>query len=332
MMAEPRPLKISSEVALREYILRKLNLNSLIMTIFGDIVLPRGGIIWLAALVKLLEPLGFTENLVRICMFRLTKAKWFVSHKIGQKSYYYLDEARRDEFYRAYDIVYKNKVMTHIDMNETFAFVFTWKLSSKEKKTFERIALKNGSIKISSDIFIYHSHELVLLQQSFSQNLILCEAKLSTKKDMQLMRSCIKENVHIKKQIKEYYDFIDFFRPILRYVAEEKYSSSKVLKFMVRVISLDAYRRLVLAAVKLPPKLLPSEWPDRLCRNLLINIYDSVKIESDLAIQKLVETDDAFLPGDFSNIGFSNSKSLAAELSLHAMRPSSLPAKRNYKQ
>ncbi|MBM3340433.1 MAG: phenylacetic acid degradation operon negative regulatory protein PaaX, partial [Betaproteobacteria bacterium] len=38
--------------------------SSLIVTIFGDAVLPRGGQVWLGSLIRLLEPMQLNERLV----------------------------------------------------------------------------------------------------------------------------------------------------------------------------------------------------------------------------------------------------------------------------
>ena len=39
--------------------------SSVIVTLFGDAVLPRGGRIWLGSLITLLEPLGLNEQIGR---------------------------------------------------------------------------------------------------------------------------------------------------------------------------------------------------------------------------------------------------------------------------
>ena len=43
----------------------RVQAGSLITTLFGDAVIPRGGRIWLGSLIRLLEPLGVNERLVR---------------------------------------------------------------------------------------------------------------------------------------------------------------------------------------------------------------------------------------------------------------------------
>ncbi len=42
----------------------RVQAGSLIISIFGDAVLPRGSRIWLGSLIELLDPLGLNERLV----------------------------------------------------------------------------------------------------------------------------------------------------------------------------------------------------------------------------------------------------------------------------
>jgi phenylacetic acid degradation operon negative regulatory protein len=44
---------------------RRVQAGSLIITAFGDAILPRGGRIWLGSLIRLLEPLELNERLIR---------------------------------------------------------------------------------------------------------------------------------------------------------------------------------------------------------------------------------------------------------------------------
>ena len=47
----------------------RVQAGSLIISVFGDAVLPRGGRIWLGSLIRLLEPLELNERLIRTSVF-----------------------------------------------------------------------------------------------------------------------------------------------------------------------------------------------------------------------------------------------------------------------
>ena len=55
---------------------RPLRSGSLIITVYGDAIAPRGGTTWLGSLIALLEPFGLNPRLVRTSVFRLAKDVW----------------------------------------------------------------------------------------------------------------------------------------------------------------------------------------------------------------------------------------------------------------
>ena len=70
--------------------LNRVHAGSLIISVFGDAVLPRGGRIWLGSLIRLLEPLGLNERLVRTSVFRLAREGWLRSEPAGRRTDYLL--------------------------------------------------------------------------------------------------------------------------------------------------------------------------------------------------------------------------------------------------
>lgn len=71
------------------------------MTIFGDCIFHRGGIISLASLIQLMDVFGFNERSVRTAVFRLVQNGWLMSEKIGRTSYYRVTESSRQRFIMA---------------------------------------------------------------------------------------------------------------------------------------------------------------------------------------------------------------------------------------
>ncbi len=69
---------------------RPIRAGSLIITVYGDSIVPRGGTVWLGSLSKLVEPIGINERLVRTSVYRLTNETWLRGEKIGRRSYYRL--------------------------------------------------------------------------------------------------------------------------------------------------------------------------------------------------------------------------------------------------
>src|SRR5579875_2924014 len=80
--------------------------GSLIITLYGDAVMPRGGRLWLGTLLRLFEALGIGGNVVRTAMSRLAADGWLERRRVGRNSYYRLAEKGRDTFAAAATRIY----------------------------------------------------------------------------------------------------------------------------------------------------------------------------------------------------------------------------------
>jgi len=69
-----------------------LRSGSLITTVFGDAIAPRGGNVWLGSLIEVMLDFGIGERLVRTSVFRLARDGWLQSEQIGRRSYYSLTD------------------------------------------------------------------------------------------------------------------------------------------------------------------------------------------------------------------------------------------------
>jgi phenylacetic acid degradation operon negative regulatory protein len=85
---------------------RPLRAGSLIVTIFGDAIAPRGGRILLGSLIRLAAPFGVTERLVRTSVARLVQDGWLVARRDGRVSEYALSSGGRLRFADATQRIY----------------------------------------------------------------------------------------------------------------------------------------------------------------------------------------------------------------------------------
>ena len=67
---------------------RPLRGGSLIVTLFGDAIMPRGGAVALGSLIALAAPFGLNERLVRTATVRLAKDGWLEGRRAGKLSEY----------------------------------------------------------------------------------------------------------------------------------------------------------------------------------------------------------------------------------------------------
>src|SRR3954465_5681736 len=72
--------------------------GSIVITMFGDAIVPRGGSVWLGTLLKFFEQLDIDASVVRTAMSRLTADGWFERNKVGRNSFYRLMQSGRQTF------------------------------------------------------------------------------------------------------------------------------------------------------------------------------------------------------------------------------------------
>src|SRR3984885_15920922 len=70
--------------------------GSIVITVFGDAIVPRGGSVWLGTLLKFFEALDIDGSVVRTAMSRLAADGWVEGEKVGRNSFYRLGEKGRE--------------------------------------------------------------------------------------------------------------------------------------------------------------------------------------------------------------------------------------------
>jgi phenylacetic acid degradation operon negative regulatory protein len=86
---------------------RPMRAGSLIVTIYGDAIVPRGGSLWLGSLLELMAGFGVEPGLVRTAASRLVTDGWFERTRIGKQSYYRLSAWGAAEFAAATARIYR---------------------------------------------------------------------------------------------------------------------------------------------------------------------------------------------------------------------------------
>jgi phenylacetic acid degradation operon negative regulatory protein len=76
----------------------RLRVWSIVITVFGDAAVPRGGVLWLGALQAITERLGIESGALRAAMSRLASDGWLSRVRRGRNSYYALAPAGRRDF------------------------------------------------------------------------------------------------------------------------------------------------------------------------------------------------------------------------------------------
>jgi phenylacetic acid degradation operon negative regulatory protein len=79
---------------------------SVVITVFGDAIVPRGGSVWLGTLLDLFSPMGIDAGAVRTALSRLVADGWTERTRVGRNSQYQLAEKGQATFAAAANRIY----------------------------------------------------------------------------------------------------------------------------------------------------------------------------------------------------------------------------------
>ena len=98
MQTPPCPLALARAL--------ELTAPGFIITVYGDVVVPRGEVLWMGSLLDICARVGFGENQVRTAVSRLVASGRLSGERQGRRSFYRLADAARAEFGRATALLY----------------------------------------------------------------------------------------------------------------------------------------------------------------------------------------------------------------------------------
>jgi phenylacetic acid degradation operon negative regulatory protein len=109
LVALPMPDRAGDAIArlIDDFTARQpIRTGSLIVTVFGDVVLPRGGALLLGDLIGLLAAFSLNDGQVRTAVSRLVAEGWLLGERLGRRSLYRLTEIGRHRFEEATRRIY----------------------------------------------------------------------------------------------------------------------------------------------------------------------------------------------------------------------------------
>jgi phenylacetic acid degradation operon negative regulatory protein len=272
-----------------------LRAGSLITTVFGDAIAPRGGTVWLGSLIRVMAEFGVSERLVRTSVFRLAKDGWLRSDHIGRRSYYSLTENGRERFEQATHRIY-GVPTTHWDGQ--WCLLLLSMLDTETKETVRKECSWLGFGPMSSNVMAHPSPDLAELDVTIKRlNLAerLVVMRGSTVKSETAMRQLTRNCWSLDDIDQRYRTFTERFRPVLGALSAASQLTNRSA-FIVRTLLIQEYRKVLLRDPQLPSELLPADWHGARAYQLCRNLYRIVHAAADAYIDATLETADGALP------------------------------------
>ncbi len=234
--------------------------GSIIITVFGDAIVPRGGSVWLGTLLGFFETLDIDSGVVRTAMSRLAADGWLERSKVGRNSFYRLAKKGRHTFDTATRHIYDPQAS---DWTGRFELLL---IGSSEERDASREALKNAGFG-SPLPGVWVAPSGVPIPDEASGAIRL---EVSAEDDSG--RRLLSESWPLNRTSDAYLKFIRTFEPLRAWIGRRA-RLSEIEAFTARILLIHYYRRVVLRDPLLPPALLPKDWPGRPARQLCGEIY-----------------------------------------------------------
>lgn len=255
-----------------------LRSGSLIVTVYGDSIAPRGGPVWVGSLIEALDGFGINERLVRTSVYRLAEDGWLASSAVGRKSYYGLTRSASSELERASEQIYG---AGKPEWDGRWCFAVIAALDGERRESVRRELAALGFGQASTNLLAHPAPDrgqltVALARIGVRDEVILLDGNTAgPAQDRQLARLAEK-NWNLDDIGGRYQGFVEQFRPALRAATRSRRPPADAA-FRIRTLLIHEYRKIVLRDPRLPDGLLPEGWPGqaayRLCRNLYRELY-----------------------------------------------------------
>ena len=277
MSARPAPLHAPIERLLRRFRARRpLRAGSLLVTIFGDALAPRGGAVTLGSLIRLAAPFGVTERLVRTSVARLAHDGWLLARRAGRQSEYRLSPQGAERFAAATRRIYAPAPAR---------WEGTWTLLLLGSPLKRRWQLKEelrwrGFGQLSGGLYAHPSLPGAAVRAWLATLEDAPDALLFSSRSEGLPsdRRLAAQGWDLKDLTRRYRRFLGEFAPLAPVV---RAGLSPETAFLVRTLLIHEYRRIHLKDPLLPAALLPKEWVGTAAYELCRSLYAGVSARAE---------------------------------------------------
>ncbi|MBR1123832.1 phenylacetic acid degradation operon negative regulatory protein PaaX [Bradyrhizobium lablabi] len=256
--------------------------GSIVITLFGDAIVPRGGSVALGTLLQFFEAIDIDSSVVRTAMSRLTADGWFEREKVGRNSFYRLVQRERLTFDIATKHIYGAPAS---DWTGRFELLL---IANGGDRDAAREALKNAGFGSPlPGVWVAPSGVPVPDEAKSAIRL-----EVSAEDDSG--RRLLSESWPLDRTADAYLKFMKTFEPLRVWLGKQDASPGDA--FTARILLIHYYRRVVLRDPLLPTALLPKDWPGRAARDLCGEIYRAVLAPSEQWLDRHGSNENGLLP------------------------------------
>src|SRR3981189_4593 len=222
--------------------------GSIVITVFGDAIVPRGGAVWRGALLEFFRTIDIDSGVVRTAMSRLATDGWVERNKVGRNSFYRLVKKGRQTFDAATKHIYDPQPS---DWTGRFELLL---IGNGEDRDASPAALKNAGFG-SPLPGVWIAPSGVPIPEGAARAIRL---EVSAEDDSG--RRLLRESWPLQRTADAYLKFTKTFEPLRGWI-DRRELLSDTDAVTARILLIHHYRRVVLHDPLLPTALLPPDWP-----------------------------------------------------------------------
>jgi phenylacetic acid degradation operon negative regulatory protein len=256
--------------------------KSLLVTVFGDSILPHGGTVWVGSLISLLGPFGINERSVRTSLQRLTVEGWLSNRSVGRRSDYSPTPESRRRFEDADRRIYA-AAAPHWDGTWCLVLLGQAGISTSERDAARRELRWHGFGEISPTLLLHPAADAGSLRRALDDlaltgRAIVLEGAAGGAFSPELptssraLREMVRSAWRLEELALEYRDFLDRLGPLEGMHDGDLLHDAETC-FGLRTLAIHEYRRILLRDPQLPDELLPEQWEGRAARELCARLY-----------------------------------------------------------
>lgn len=249
-----------------------------IVTVYGDVVEPRGGALWMGALIALCAEAGLSETLVRTAVSRLVAAGRLEGERIGRRSYYRLTPAAQTEFAAASRVFFDPP-------GPARGFVARARTCAEEPE----VAARGGWAEAGPGLMIGPARSDLPRPEGGAW------FDVTPREPGPALRAFAAATWALDPVAEAYRALIADAAPLADAVAAGA-APKGIAALVLRLRLVHAYRRAALADPRLPLACLPADWPGRQARGLFLRLYLDLSPEADDAAAETLSNAEGPLP------------------------------------
>ncbi len=221
-----------------------------IVTVYGDVVEPRGGALWMGALIDLCGTVGLSESLVRTAVSRLVAADQLVGERNGRRSFYQLTKAARAEFAAASQVIFGPAPNAR-----------DWVVAYVADADCQAGLTRQGFARIGAGHVIAPGHLAGLAGDALTFLATPATATAS-------LKDWAAGLWDLARHARAYQDFLASLQDFVAFV-----DAPDMAQLAARLMLVHDYRAIVLADPRLPDEALPDAWPGAAARVAFARSY-----------------------------------------------------------